>query len=48
MNYQLSRAEIDQFHFQGFLGPYTAMTPEELSLLTSLFTRKSLQRPALI
>jgi ectoine hydroxylase-related dioxygenase (phytanoyl-CoA dioxygenase family) len=30
MNNRLSRVEIDQFHLQGYLGPYTAMSPAEI------------------
>lgn len=30
MSYKLNRAEIDQFHQQGYLGPFTALSPEEI------------------
>lgn len=29
----LSRDEIDQFHFQGYLGPYPAISPEDMAVV---------------
>src|SRR5258708_5459288 len=30
-SFALSKTEIEQFHKQGYLGPYTAFTPEEMA-----------------
>src|SRR5688572_13237955 len=34
-SFALSKEEIQQFHQQGYLGPYTAVTPEEMAVIRS-------------